>query len=131
MTLHLLRQEFREDGIFSELLDDNGKLLARTLEHSFDMKPKLYDGEFICVRGTHKLHNLVPFETFEITGVQGHSGVLFHCGNWNSDSDGCVLLGTAIAQSTQGQMITHSITAFSEFLELLSGLDSFQLVVTT
>lgn len=131
MTLKLIRREFREDGIFSELLDENGKIIAHTLEHSYDSKPKLYDGGFVCVRGTHRLHNMVPFETFEITGVQGHTGILFHIGNWNKDSDGCVLVGSGIAQSSQGQMITGSIQAFSEFMELLKDQDSFDLIVQT
>lgn len=131
MTLKLVRRELREDGIFSELYDEAGNIIAHTLEHSFDCKPKVYDGEFTCIRGTHRLHNMVPFETFEITGVEGHSGILFHIGNWNKDSDGCVLVGSGIAQSSQGQMITGSMQAFAEFMKLLDGQDSFILVVQT
>lgn len=129
MTLRLRRIEFREDGIFSELYDPNGKILAHTLEHSYDLKPKLYDGTFTCVRGMHKLHNNVPFQTFMIAGVTGHTGILFHVGNWNADSDGCVLLGAGIAQSSKGQMVTGSITTFTEFMTLLQGLDQFELIV--
>lgn len=129
MQLRLRRIEFREDGVFSELYLPNGKILAHTLEHSYDLKPKLYDDTFNCVRGAHKLHNNVPFQTFEITGVSGHTGVLFHVGNWNADSDGCVLVGSGIAQSSKGQMITGSMTTFTEFMALLQGLDSFDLLV--
>jgi hypothetical protein len=131
ITFKLNRREFREDGIFSELCDNKGNILAHTLEHSYDSKPKLYDGTFTCVRGTHRLHNNIPFETFEITGVSGHSGILFHIGNWNKDSDGCVLLGSGIAQSSQGQMVTGSIQAFHEFMKLLEEQNSFTLLVQT
>jgi len=129
MTLRLRRIEFREDGIFSELYLPDGKILAHTLEHSFASVPKLYDGTFNCVRGVHKLHNNVPFQTFEITGVSGHTGILFHVGNWNDDSDGCVLLGSGMAQSSKGQMVTGSMTTFTEFMTLLQGLDQFELIV--
>ncbi len=127
--LKLIRKEFREDGIFSELCDSSGNILAHTLEHSYDCMPKLYDGEFTCIRGTHRLHNNIPFETFEITGVTGHSGILFHIGNWNDDSDGCVLVGSKVAQNSLGQMVTGSMQAFAEFMKLLEGQDNFILVV--
>ena len=131
MTLYLNRVQMREDGIFSELSDEAGKILFKTLEHSYNNKPKLYDGEFTCVRGIHQLLNGPKFETFEITGVDGHTNILFHSGNWNNDSEGCVLLGLGEAQSSKGQMITQSKQAFQEFIELTKGLDSFQLVVKT
>lgn len=131
MTLYLKRQEFREDGIFSHLEDAKGNFLFVTLEHSFDMKPKVYDGTFTCVRGVHRLHNLVPFETFEITGVSGHTNLLFHVGNYNDDSDGCALVGMETAQSDKGQMVTHSMIAFSKFMSLLDGQQTFSLVVSS
>lgn len=125
MTLTLTRKDFTENGIFSELTDDKGKLSLVTLEHSYDNKPKLYDGTFMCVRGIHRLHNNIPFETFEITGVQGHIGILFHIGNYNKDSDGCVLLG----MDRDNTMIQHSAIAFSKFISLLDSQQTFTLVV--
>lgn len=132
MKLILTRIFFRPDGIFSELSDEKGKIIAKTLEHSYDLKPKLYDGGFVCKRGKHRLEGMThDFETFEITGVKGHTNILFHTGNWNADSEGCVLLGSGIAQSSKGQMITGSKATFAEFLHLMNGLDSFELVVRT
>lgn len=128
--LKLVRRELREDGIFSELMKD-GKVIAQTLEHSFNNKPKIPDGEYVCRRGIHKLHDLKPFETFEICGVPGHTGVLLHQGNWNKDSDGCVLVGSGIAQSPEGQMVTGSKQAFTDFMDLCKGLQSFDLIVIT
>ncbi len=131
MTLFLNRREFREDGIFSELKDSEGTILAHTLEHSYNLLPKLYNGTFVCKRGMHQLEGTTkPFETFEITGVDGHTNILFHKGNWQKDTIGCVLVGMGIAQSSQGQMITNSKDAFNELMQLLSGLDSFTLVVS-
>ena len=131
MTLTLNRKEFREDGIFSELIDESGKIIAYTLEHSYNCKPKLYDGEFTCIRGMHRLEGMAhDFETFEITGVSGHTNILFHTGNTNADSAGCVLLGTGVYQDSMGiKELTASRIAFNKFMDLLQGIDSFQLVV--
>lgn len=130
MTYILKRREYRADGIFSELNDPTGKVISQTLEHSYDDKPKLYPGTFNCVRGKHQLHGMTaPFETFEITGVDGHVGILFHVGNWNDDSDGCVLMGEGIAASGKGQMVTGSRVNFTAFMNSLAGVNEFTLIV--
>lgn len=130
MTLRLIRREFREDGIFSELVNEKSKIIAQTAEHAYNSMPKLPFGTYTCRRGIHKLHDLKPFETFEICDVPGHTGVLFHVGNWPQiDSDGCVLLGGGIAPSSKGQMVTQSRQTFEEFMAMLQGIDQFTLVV--
>ena len=135
ITYKLIRREYEEDGIFSELMDDKGKLISHTLEHAYDdgkggWVPKITPGTHLCVRGPHRLHNMTSdFETFEVTGISGHSDLLFHVGNWNSDSEGCILMGNGIAQSRQGQMVTASRPCFEEFMKNLAGVDSFNLEV--
>ena len=95
MIVTLKRTEFRDDGIFGELSAGNLNLV--TLEHSYDKKPKIPVGTYKCVRGVHHLANMVhPFTTFEVTGVPGHTNILIHPGNWNSDSEGCILVGKVI-----------------------------------
>lgn len=144
MNLVLKRLQSGPDGIFSDLLDEDGTLVAQTLEHAFNAaapgylyQPKLPYGEFKCVRGTHKLHDMVPFWTFEVTGVPGHTGILFHIGNYNADSDGCILLGNHViategpeADSKIVKMITESKKAFAKFMALQEGVDEFTLTVT-
>lgn len=125
MPLYLNRKRCDPDGIFGELADESGERIAYTLEHSFDCVPKLPAGTYQCVRGSHTLHS-GPIETFEITGVPAHSGILFHYGNFDDDSDGCVLLG----MGQVGNMITHSREAFAAFMDLCDGLDSFTLFVS-
>jgi hypothetical protein len=71
-----------------------------------------------------------PFTTFEITGVPGHSNILFHIGNYNKDSEGCVLLGRGITEAQSGdQMITMSNTTFKYFMDNQAGVDTFILTV--
>lgn len=134
--MRLIRTAFLVDGIFGRLYNDNGVPIAYTLEHSYLQSdgtyfPKLNAGEHKCVRGTHQLHNGIPFETFEITGVPGHSNILFHSGNFNADSEGCILLGHNITYDSPSQkhMITTSKITFQEFMQTLENINEFQLTV--
>jgi hypothetical protein len=133
MNLTLTRLQFREDGIFSRLDQEGGAPFCVTLEHSFGLKPKIPAGSYACVRGTHSLPDAVHFhglfETFEITEVPGHTGLLFHPGNFQSDSEGCVLLGEEIVAGRTGQMITNSDATFERFMALQEGVQTFQLTV--
>ncbi len=129
MDLKLNRREYRKDGILSELCK-GAKIIAHTLEHSYDSVPKLQPGVYKCVRGIHKLHDNKPFETFEVTGVPGHTGLLFHVGNWaQTDSDGCILLGDAVVMSKKGTMVTNSKVTFADFMALQAGVNEFTLTV--
>ena len=139
MNLLLVRFLHRSDGIFSRLLNADGEQLAVTLEHAYgDMEsgfqPKIQPGTYECVRGLHRLDKgrglmTAPFETFEVTGVVGHTGILFHAGNWNKDSHGCILLGMAIAESEAGEMVTNSRATMARFMEWQAGVDRFELTV--
>lgn len=139
MNLKLIRHEFRVDGIFGDLYDDKGNTIIFTLEHVYDVlldkkyvyAPKLPDGVYQCVRGYHKLEGMMSaFETFEITGVPGHTGILFHQGNYNRDSTGCVLLGLGQGGALpSGKMLVRSRDAFNAFMLLQKDCDSFELTV--
>lgn len=138
MNLTLKRLYSEADGIFSELVQENGEIFCYTLEHAFDdgsgrgsFAPKIGDGTYTCQRSMHRLHNMTQdFETFEVMNVPGHSGLLFHWGNFNQDSDGCILVGEAIASyQMTGKMITNSKVEFAAFMQLQSGLDTFTLTV--
>lgn len=150
----LTRLERREDGIVSRFWDDGGEVIAITLEHSFDGEPKIPNGTYTCVRGTHRIpwrsivndpfiaeigakivtidgEQLIEFETFEITGIDGHKNILFHWGNYNEDSDGCVLTGQAYALISGGTraMVTNARATFAKFMAAMKGVDSFPLSV--
>lgn len=132
----LNRESFTAFGIFGTLSDSEGKILLRTLEHAFpdanssNFFPKTALGNYICKRGTHQLEHGGPFETFEILGVPPFdgkpvTGILFHVGNYNADSNGCVLLG----ESRSASMISNSKEAFVAFMNCLAGEDQFELLI--
>jgi hypothetical protein len=144
MDLVLRRKTKSGIGIFGELLTLDGKLIAHTLEHAYHLmtttsvdqetktvsatsswEAKVPDGVFRCVRGMHQLHHGKPFETFMVTGVPNHSGILFHIGNYNRDSEGCILVGlTSIPDG-----IGNSGDAFKALMELQRGRADFFLTV--
>jgi uncharacterized protein DUF5675 len=129
ITLTLNRELFRSDGIFGALLKDDGMAICETLEHSFERKAALPSGTYVCERGLHRLAHGDPFETFEVTKVPGHTGILFHRGNYNADSKGCILVGDWLVQSDPGDMISGSQSAFARFMHELDGVETFTLVV--
>jgi hypothetical protein len=133
MNLTLNRTDFTENGIFGILTSVDNPCLFATLEHAYlqpdgSYAPKLPNGNYTCVKGLHSLdHTPTPFEAFEVTNVPGHSGILFHVGNYNHDSDGCILLGTAIAG--RDASITNSKLAFEKFMTLQADNNQFTLTV--
>jgi hypothetical protein len=128
----IVHKRFCADGIFGELYK-NGQFFCYTLEHSYDNKPKLVDGNYKCVRGPHRLHGMTEdFITFEIKGVPDFdgkpvTGVLFHWGNYNKDSEGCVLLGS----SENATMVGGSRNEWAAFMKELEGFDTFDLEVVS
>ena len=150
MDMTIKRVAYRADGIFSEMFDGT-TLLMRTCEHAwpsglpqYQFLPMVMPGKYVCVRGQHRLKGMKEdFVTFEILGVPGHSGVLFHWGNWNEDSRGCVLTGEAFAfaphdtdrdgeverHEQRVQMVTNSRVAFKRFMAAQEDTDRFTLTV--
>jgi Family of unknown function (DUF5675) len=83
---------------------------------------------YTCQRGIHQLGHpgsLVSIETFEVMNVPGHTGILFHTGNTDEDSEGCILLGDKV----QNFELLDSRNTFQEFMKLMEGKDTFQLGV--
>jgi hypothetical protein len=151
MNLRSKRMHFRPDGIFSGIFLDDGTLFMVTLEHAYKRSdpavagslasyperesiPKIITGSFTCRRGKHRLHGMKEdFETFEVTGIPGHSNLLFHWGNFNENSEGCILTGERLVDTVRNakptDMITNSRLAFDRFMKLQEGIDEFQLKV--
>lgn len=127
----LTHTRFCADGIFGKLEKEDGTFVCYTLEHSYDNKPKLADGTYTCKRGPHRLHGMTEdFITFEILGIPDFNGVpvrgvLFHWGNYNKDSEGCVLMGS----SETPTMIGNSRAEWAAWMASLEGVDTFQLEV--
>lgn len=125
----LLRIANPEQGIFG-VLKDGDMPFCVTVENNAFVIP---DGDYICRRvNSPKFGN-----TFEITNVPGRSNVLFHGGNWEEDSTGCIVLGEKFEpiwdekRKRLKEGVMESNKAFSEFKERTVGLVTFSLKVRT
>lgn len=109
----LKRHSITDKGCFGTLtfMDQH---MGVTLERYFkELKgPKIPEGTYNCLKGIHKLHSGEQIKTFEILGVPDHTGILFHYGNIQEDSNGCVLLG----EFQVGDHIINSRMTFNEFM---------------
>jgi hypothetical protein len=146
MNLILNRTKYCSDGIFGELLNDSGGFICCTLEHAFmtengTYKAKVAAGEYLCKVGTgplkngmHALHDGVPFVAYQIQNVPPFQGkpvanILFHQGNFQNDSDGCVLLGKQMEHEEGGRfMLIESKIALSDFMKM-QNLDDFTIKI--
>lgn len=93
-------------------------------------------GTYRCER---RFYNRGGYWTFEVTGVPGRSAILFHVGNRETDTAGCILLGTRFgvltgADEETGVRRPHlavlaSRAAFDDWFASLAGEDAFTLHV--
>lgn len=136
MDMRLKRIWYRDDGIISQLVGSGTQFT--TLEHAYsdgmgNWEPKIGPGVYECIRGTHGIHSCPSFDTFEIVGVSGHLGLLFHWGNWNEDSEGCILVGDKLAQASHNDytadLVTNTRAAFARFMVAQSAARFFTLTV--
>lgn len=70
--------------------------------------------------------------TFEVGDVPGRSAILFHAGNTQADTRGCILLGNYFDGNPDNTLaIRESRIAFAAFLETLNvvGVEEFELKI--
>lgn len=116
----------RDDGCFSVLLWD-GKPFAVSVERTFENgRPIIHNGVYRC----NKSHfHRGGYPTFEIM-VPGHSRVLFHKGNTEDDSIGCVIVAESFGQLRGKTAVLDSKGGFAELWALTGHLDGFNMVVS-
>ena len=67
-------------------------------------------------------------ETFKILKVPGRTDVVFHTGNKQNDTAGCILIGDW-RYSTKNKLINSQVT-FRAFMMMLTGFDEFHLTIS-
>lgn len=70
-------------------------------------------------------------ETFMITNVPGRTNVLFHKGNTEDDTLGCILLGQTIGKLKGQRAVLNSGKSFEAFMLAMSGSQVFHLTIKT
>lgn len=82
-------------------------------------------GEYICKRVNSPRFN----NTFEVTDVPNRSHILFHKGNLDDDSRGCILVGEEFGQLGSSSGIKSSKAGYNEFMAIMSNDDEFRLII--
>ena len=55
----------------------------------------------------------------EILNVPGFTDILIHCGNYDRDTDGCLLVGTGAVTDENNMMITSSVIGYKKLYEMI------------
>jgi len=124
--MRLVTVAVREDGCFGVLCWD-GRPFAVTCERTFDDgEPVIRAGRWRCSK---TWFNRGGYATWEIY-VPGHSRVLFHRGNTEKDSEGCVLVGEEFGVLNGKTAVLSSAKGFFELMYLTTGATEFYMEVT-
>lgn len=67
--------------------------------------------------------------TFQVRNVPGRAQILFHRGNIDDDTHGCILVGESFNPVLGKPGITASREGFAEFLQILAQVDHFRLEI--
>jgi hypothetical protein len=130
MRVDLVRLESSDDhGTFGTLLID-GEAFCVTLE-PVDLNNIAYlscipTGVYLC-----KAHNSPTYgKTFLVTDVPHRENVLFHAGNRDENTAGCILLGQYYGKLKTDRAILNSGDTFKAFLERMWDVESFALNIS-
>jgi len=84
-------------------------------------------GEYICRK---RMYNEKGYMTFEVTGVDGRTYILFHIGNFERNTEGCILINDMIGADHDQLRGVTSGQAFREFWTEMKVYDEFKLKIT-
>lgn len=82
--------------------------------------------KYVCRR----VKNTKFGDTFQVCDVPNRVGILFHAGNWPHDTHGCILLGVYCIEQGDSAFLDASKAAMKQFRQLLSGVETFDLVIS-
>jgi hypothetical protein len=82
-------------------------------------------GDYVCKRVNSPKFG----EVFQVQDVPNRTHILFHAGNTEHDTSGCILLGTSFGTINTDPAVLQSARALVRFMERLRGIDEFPLKV--
>jgi len=128
--LILRRIDQTAEATFGHLTDSENKQLCVTLElpwkdnaHGVSCIPP---GIYPLRRRFSPKHRC---EVFEVENVPDRQNIELHIGNFASDTEGCVLLGTAFGTFEHEHGITGSRAAFESFMRAMQGIDAATITI--
>jgi hypothetical protein len=130
MQLKVKHVSVIDSGAFGVMLLDDIPI-AVTLERSYlegaQQVTKIPPGIYHCVKS---FFNRGGYMTFEIQ-VPGHSRILFHSANLETQLDGCIAIGEmfGIVDNAPAILNTKKGAGFQKFWDRMGGLEAFDLIM--
>jgi len=129
MYANLIRVSTHPDhGTFGVLTLD-GQPVAVTVEpYKMDNKVSIScipTGQYICKRYSSSRYP----NTFEVTGVADRSKILFHTGNTDDNTEGCIILGANFGTLSEDLAVLNSRITMRKFMQRLCNTDKFMLTI--
>lgn len=124
----LIRVAYTPDGTFG-VLNDDGVPFCLTLEREWNNNER---GESCIPTGTYVCRRVQSprfGDTFEVCDVPGRSHILFHKGNIEDDSHGCVITGEEYGKYKDKIAVLSSGKAYREFKQRTDGINEFELKI--
>ena len=121
------------------VLLNNGRPFAVTLERPWLGNRRgescIPIGEYLCLRCSNSpdygRKNSPKFgDTFQVYEVPNRSNILFHKGNINADTHGCIVVGEQFEYLNGDEAVLASNQGFNEFLSIMVRENEFTLVIT-
>ena len=128
MELKLKRVAENEDATFGVLINGDTPF-AITLEPSWEDNKKgiscIPSGPYSCKRVKSPRFG----DTFEILDVEGRTHILFHKGNSERNTQGCVLIAEEFGILNGKAAVLASGRGYREFMNILKDVDEFDLII--
>ena len=128
MELKLKRVADNEDATFGVLINGNIPF-AVTLEPAWEDNKKgiscIPSGPYSCKRVKSPKFG----DTFEILDVEERTHILFHKGNSERNTQGCVLIAEEFGKLNGKAAVLASGRGFTEFMSILKEIDEFDLII--
>lgn len=128
-VVEILRREETDRGTIG-VLSVNKKVIGFTLEEA-DRLNKQNVSSIPAQQYTMKRRwsNRFKLETFEVKNVTGRSAILFHPGNTDADTEGCILPGLEVGSPFSLPRVRQSRGCFERFMKVLEGHDEATLTI--
>ena len=119
--LELIRLETGRQGTFGVLLA-NKAIFCFTLEPADRLNKKnessIPTGQYECGQFKSSRYGI----TLQVFDVPERTGILFHAGNFTGDSQGCILVGSAIGKLKGERAILNSGATHKAFMSLVGNM---------
>jgi len=123
--IKIIRLEQTTEGALGSLILDGEYFCSFLMPDAGDPdRFQIPAGKYKCRR----YHGTKWKDTFEIV-VEGHTALLFHSGNTEVDSQGCVLLGQYPGKLGENRAVLNSGATFKRFMERMVNHDGFDLEI--